>query len=348
MAPERERFAPSELAIVLSHYDLGVIESAKEFPRGSRRSPKLLLRSEKGRFLLKRRASGRDDPQRVSFTHDLLLYLHRHGFPTPRLVATRDAHASMLQLEGRMYELFEFVDGEGYDGSLDATEHAGLMLAVFHQTLAGFESQWQPPENSFHDLSIVRTGLNAIPSNTASHDSVFGHEAELLALTQYLHEQYDEAALEVRALGFGDWPVGVIHGDWHPGNMLFRDGRVVTVLDFDSARRQPRVIDIANGMLQFSILRGGGDPANWPDYFDLTRMRRFLMGYLLREPVAMSQRRAVPLLMIESLIAESAVPIAATGSLGPMPGFGVLQMIRRKVRWLLENQERLRTWLLET
>jgi hypothetical protein len=76
-------------------------------------------------------------------------------------------------------------------------------------------------------------------------------------------------------------------------------------------------------------------------------MRRFLKGYLAKQPLSRSQREAIPHLMLESLIAESVVPIAATGSFGPMPGLGVLQMVRRKVRWLLQNGERVGGWLRE-
>ena len=39
----RQRFAADELAIVLSHYDLGTIEKIQEYPRGSRKAPKLIL-----------------------------------------------------------------------------------------------------------------------------------------------------------------------------------------------------------------------------------------------------------------------------------------------------------------
>ena len=130
--------------------------------------------------------------------------------------------------------------------------------------------------------------------------------------------------------------------------MLFHEHKVVVVLDFDSARRSPAIIDVANGMLQFSIMRGGDDPGQWPDFFDQTRMRRFLMGYASRVKLDHSQRRAIPHLMIESLIAECIVPVAATGSLGQIPGFGVLQMVRRKVHWLLRNFKRLEQWILET
>jgi Ser/Thr protein kinase RdoA (MazF antagonist) len=347
MAVERERFSPSELAVVLSHYDLGVIESAKEFGRGSRRSPKLRLRTADGRYLLKRRAQGRDKPARVTFAHTLLWHLRQKAFPVPELLSTRDTGESMLIHQGGVYELFEYVAGEAYDASLPQTEHAGKTLARFHRAVADFQTAWQPPTGGYHDSAAVGTGLNAIPTTVSSHDSVIGREAELLSLTQELHERYDEAAETVNQLGFEQWEGWIVHGDWHPGNMLFRKNKVVVVLDFDSVRRNPAVVDVANGMLQFSILRGGDDPNRWPEFFDQTRMRRFLMGYASRVKLDADRRRAIPHLMIESLIAECVVPVAATGSLGQIPGFGVLQMVRRKVRWLLDNFERLIGWIVE-
>jgi Ser/Thr protein kinase RdoA (MazF antagonist) len=347
MAVERERFSPSELAVVLSHYDLGVIESAKEFARGSRRAPKLRLRTANGRYLLKRRARGRDKPARVTFAHTLLWHLRQKGFRVPELLPTRDTGESMVIHEGGVYELFEYVSGEAYDASLAQTAHAGKTLARFHRAVADFQTAWQPPAGGYHDSPAVRSGLNSIPTTISSHDSVSGREAELLGLTQELYERYDEAAEAVNRFGFEQWEGWIIHGDWHPGNMLFRKDKVVVVLDFDAVRRGPTAVDIANGMLQFSILRGGEDPGLWPEFFDQTRMRRFLLGYASRIKLDADRRQAIPHLMVESLIAECVVPVAATGSLGQIPGFGVLQMVQRKVHWLLRNLERLRQWIAE-
>jgi Ser/Thr protein kinase RdoA (MazF antagonist) len=348
MTHERERFSPSELAVVLSHYDFGVVESAKEFPRGSRRAPKLLLRTAQGAFLLKRRAEGRDDPFKVAFAHALITHLRKRRFPVPALLGTRDEQNSMLQYQGRIYELFEYVDGKRYAESLPETTHAGRTLARFHKAVRDFRTEWNPPEGSFHDSPSVRGGLNAIPTKTSGHDSVVGHEAELLMLTQELYERYDAAAELVNGGGFHEWPATIIHGDWHPGNMLFRDGRIAVVLDFDAARHQPPVIDVAYGMLQFSLMRGAGEPDAWPAFFDESRLRRFLMGYLTLEPLLPEQRVAVPDLMIQSLIAETVVPIVMTGSLGHIPGFTVLQMVRRKIRWIAQNKERMQRWIAET
>lgn len=123
---------------------------------------------------------------------------------------------------------------------------------------------------------------------------------------------------------------------------------MVAVLGLDSAPRLPSVCDVAGGMLRFSMVRGGDEPANWPDYANEARMRRFWLGDSQVTPrFPLEQRRAIPDLMMEALIAESVVPIAATGSFGPIPGFGVLQMVRRKLRWLEHARERLLGWLLE-
>jgi len=265
---ERDRFGREELGEVLSHYDVGVIQSAKEFARGSRRAPKLLLETPSGRYLLKRRGTGHDDPVKVAFAHSLMTHLLSQGFPVPALIGTCDDHNSMLQLGGNVYELFEFIEGERCDNSLEQTTHAGKVLAKYHKAVDGFASEWSPPAGSYHNAPNVRAGLNAIPTVSTGHDSVIGHEDELLQLTQMLHEIYDEAAETVDKAGFPDWPKSIIHGDWHPGNMLFRDGNICAVLDFDAARRQPHIIDVAYGMLQFSILRAASAPDLWPDFFD--------------------------------------------------------------------------------
>ena len=125
--------------------------------------------------------------------------------------------------------------------------------------------------------------------------------------------------------------------------MLFRGPRVVAVIDYDAARVQQRVLDIANGALQFSILGGGEDTSTWPDYLDESRYKRFLRAYdaVPDAMISRAELKVIPPLMIEALIAESVIPIAATGQFARMKGLGFLQMVERKVRWMQENATRL-------
>ena len=338
---EREKFSADELAIVLSHYDIGVIDTIKEFPRGSRKAPKLLIRSEKGEYLLKRRARGKDDPFKVAFCHALQLYLAEKQFPLPHLIGTRRENNSMLQMFNTIYELFEYIRGTGYDNSLEATGDSARILALYHKLLRDYTPEYEPPTGSYHNSRQINTSLDQIPDVVGKTSVASGETAVVGSTLEVLRSAYVEAADHVNKLGLADWPLQIVHCDWHPGNMLFRNQKVVAVIDYDSARLQQRIIDLANGVLQFSIIGGGDDPSTWPDHVDETRFNRFIRGYDSVDMISVAELQTIPWLMIEAMVAESAFHVAATGSFGRIEGLGFLKMIERKVRWVQENVERL-------
>jgi len=340
MATEQDILTDAQIRQVLAQYPVGRVQAIEEFTRGSRKSPKFVVTTDGGQFLLKRRARGKDDPIKVAFAHSLQNYLARRQFPLPHLIGTKVDNNSMLRWNGWIFELFEYVEAEPYDGSLDSTYHAGRALAMYHKLVREYEAQWVPPHGSYHDSDPVRNGLNAIPTTLSAHESVHGREAEVLSAVQQVREVYDHAAGAANSLGLQRWQLQIVHSDYHPGNVLFRGRRVAAVLDFDAARIQPRVTDVANGTLQFAII-GGQDPTEWPEFFDETRIKRFLRGYDEIDTLTVAELRAIPPLMIEALVAEAVVPIAATGSFGDLAGFGFLQMVRRKATWLARNADRL-------
>ena len=342
-ASDRQTFGAEELAVVLSHFDLGALESIHEFPRGSRKAPKLVVVNRKQEtFLLKRRARGRDDPQKVAFCHGIQMHLADRQFPLPHLIGTRDDNNSMLKYGGATYELFEYIQGSGYDQSLEATAEAGRTLALFHKLLADHRPRHKPSRGSYHASRSVTSACNAIPTTLLKSEPDLDRR-EVTALTQFLHQAYKAAARAVEAEGLSSWPVGIAHSDWHPGNILFRGQRVVAVIDYDAARLQQRIVDAANGALQFSIIGGGDDPKRWPDYLDESRFKRFLRGYDSVPDAVLSRAelRVLPWLMIEGLIAESVIPIAATGTFSRLPGGRFLPMVQRKVQWVQNNLEKL-------
>ena len=329
-------FSTEELVCVLSHYDVGVIVQIRPLSGGNRRAPKMVVVSEQGKFLLKRRPRGRDDLYRVAFAHAVQAHLAESGFPVTSLLASRDEHHTILQLDNHIYELFEFVSGVRYNGSPEAATDAGRRLAEFHRHLSGFTHDWKPQQASFHDSSTVRSHLKTIGSDrTAKPGEKQSATAEMLTVL------YNESSIRVNQLGFDSWSRQIIHGDWHPGNMLFCGNKVAVVLDFDSIRVAPPVVDLANGMLQFSIVGGRPSPADWPDYFDRDKLLGFLSGYRCVIPLDRNTLDALTDLMIETMIAEAVLPIAATGFFAHHHGSEFLQMIRRKAEWLNKNRDQL-------
>lgn len=329
-------FSSEELAQVLSHYNIGVIHQVKPLSAGSKRAPKMVITSEQGKFLLKRRPKGKDDLYRVAFAHAIQAHLAETNFPLAPLVATCDEKNTILHLNNHIYELFEFVTGSRYDGTAEATTDTGRQLANFHRYLTDFAEKWKPLRGSFHDSTIVRRHLRTTGAEKAARPS-----KKLQRIAEILMTLYNASSVRVSELGFDSWSEQIVHGDWHPGNMLFSNSKLTAVLDFDSVKIASTVTDLANGMLQFSIVGARPNPADWLDYLDQAKLVQFLNGY--REIIELSKNELNSLLdlMIETMIAEAILPVAATGFFGNLSGADFLKMIQRKAEWIDKNRKKL-------
>lgn len=330
-------FSSEELACVLSYYGIGIILQVKPLCGGNKRAPKMAIVSEQGKYLLKRRPKGKDDLYRVTFAHAVQNCLATKSFPVTSLVATRKENNTILQLNHHIYELFKFVTGTRYDGSPEGTIDAGRKLAEFHKHLSEFayEDALGGLKGCFHDSSTVRRHLKMLGSDRSNPNK------KLRATADTLMTLYNESSVSVNECGFDSWKQQVVHGDWHPGNMLFSKDKLAAVLDFDSVRIARPLTDLSNGMLQFSIIGGKPNPADWPDYFEKDRLVQFLSGY--REVIKLNEEMLDSLidLMIETMIAEAVLPIVATGFFGHLSGEGFLKMILRKSNWLNKNHNKL-------
>lgn len=334
---DRDKLTAEELAIVLSHYDLGVVQEVREFARGSHRAAKLVVRTNRGRYLLKRRPQGRTDPYRVAFAHELQTFLLQKHFPLPHLIGTKEGNHSMVRLGDSVCEVFEFIEGEPYDQSLLATYESGKMLGLYHSIVADYHPRWKPPSGHYHAAPIVRQYLRGIPERLSSLTNGRRSADDVQSVSDELASAYDRAAEEAERLGLLEWEAQIVHSDWHPGNMLFKEGHVVAVIDYDAARVQPRVMDVANGVLQFSLLTGSREPETWPEYTDESRAKRFLRGYDEINVLSVAELQSVPHLMSEAFIAEAIIPVWSSGMFASIDGFRFLKMVARKVAWIAKN-----------
>lgn len=329
-----ERFATGELAIVCSNYDLGRIHSVREFKRGSRQAPKVVLETSSGHVLIKRRSPGKTSAAHISFSHSVQNHLAERSFPLARLIPTATG-AGSLSVGGFFYEVFEFVHGKRYDRSIPPTAEAGRALAYFHRLLSDYAGPGSPTTGSYHAYAKIPEALRRMRGKVRGEDSI--------AAAEKLADLYELAVMRVRESGIAGWPRQVIHSDYHPGNVIFAEGGIRAIVDFDSARQGPRALDVANGALQFSVTRTGLDPLSWPVELDKTRLKAFLGAYDAVEGCILSRAecRALPWLMIEALIVEATIPIASTGRFGQIEGGEFLQMVEKKAAWLCAHTSEL-------
>lgn len=322
--------------------------------RGNPGSDKFVIRTPNDIYLLKRRIAQNADIKQIEFIHNLCTHLSRCKYPVPELIAapsttttTHTPHSvnnTLIENSPYTYELMRYAHGRPYIRNNPDSRQAGKYLAALHVLLAQLHDLPAIPDRgSFHN----QTDLTIKTEHFLQHHCKKLHQIhDMKKNLRYMLDRYKNACTMVNHHGYADWPLMVVHGDWHPGNLIFNNNtnEVAAVFDFDSTGLNPRAVDIANGALHFSIQAHGNDPTHWPAHPDELRWYSFCNGYDDYAELYMLSKaevRAMPWLMIEALISESLTSLAATGKVGNIPALPFLNMVVRKINWLADNADRM-------
>lgn len=334
--PSRQQLSQREIDHVLDQYALGSIRSINELAAGSVYSPKVVIDSDRGKLLLKRRARGLDIPALVAFAHEVILGCLEQGVCVPPLLGTKTSNNSMTQFEDQVYELFVFIDGVMFDRSPTMVpahaSQAGALLWEVHGALDSLRPSFDAPTEP---TTIDLARLSALEIRSASI------QPELCEHFRRMLEYGDELA---RA---NATKPAIVHGDWHPGNMIYRGAEIVAVCDFDNTRVGSRARELAQAMFHFSLkqpAKGQRAQECDPDP-DLGALRAFWQGYIRAGTPACTPKVCVGL-MPAVMIDEALASFPSQGG-GPVSeqSESMLIAVSRKARWLDENQSQLITML---
>jgi len=136
---------------------------------------------------------------------------------------------------------------------------------------AGLIPQFAAHLASIHALDCAQVDLSFLP------DQAQRYTAKLRARPERLDETLDEG--HMRDLLEAAWPFpqrnpsALLHGDFWPGNILWRDGQIVAVIDWEDATVGDPLEDLANSRLEML----------WA--FGLDAMRRFTNEYQALMPI---------------------------------------------------------------
>jgi homoserine kinase type II len=79
-------------------------------------------------------------------------------------------------------------------------------------------------------------------------------------------------------------PSGIVHGDLFPDNVLFKDGEILALLDFESVFHGPFIYDLCVTIAAWC----------YRDAFDVAQARAMIEGYAAVRPLTAAERAAVP------------------------------------------------------
>ncbi len=217
-------------------------------------------------MLLKRRNPRYAVADWVAFDHALMTHLRAREVPVPVPIPARDG-GTWARLDGGVYELFEFLPGDEHrPGDVGQVCAAGEMLARFHLASDDFDPPAEKAWARYHNPADIVAGMATIRDDAAA---VSAEEAEALAVADRVAGE-----LVTRLPDEVYWALAttIVHGDWHPANLKFDGGRVAGVFDLDWCTRQPRMVDLADGLLFFCSHRA--EPIVPGDIWSLTQTMR--------------------------------------------------------------------------
>ncbi|NKB70485.1 MAG: phosphotransferase [Candidatus Latescibacteria bacterium] len=197
------------------------------------------------RYFLKEWPDGSSEAEQ--FNLGLQAHLLERGFPVPKLLTAIDGEKS-VQWGGRKISLYDYV-GEAYDPAQgqEQRDACATALGEFHRVTTDFPltgSQWKSDPSFGFSESFINDATMRLPSlllSTASKRRVAGHLRELDTILQKAKERL--SAAEWFAL-----PHVPIHGDFCQFNSRFKNHALVGVVDWDTARLAPRILDVAHAM----------------------------------------------------------------------------------------------------
>ena len=212
-----------------------------------RRHRKLALEATAGRFLVK---TYQRDPavlDALRFQHRLSGHLESAGLPVARIVAARDGRR-IAEGDTWAIELQEFVDGEPMPVNKSALSQAGHALGRFHEVCRDFPC----PERDPTQWRLCDTPAKAFAAFYEMARAEGDPEAcaeQCNRIVLFLRDAEHALRWEVR----NELEVGLIHGDWHGGNLIYSNGGLAAIVDLEFAGEGCFLEDIAYALSNLCI-----------------------------------------------------------------------------------------------
>ncbi|MBI4970516.1 MAG: phosphotransferase [Candidatus Omnitrophica bacterium] len=253
---------------VLSQYNIGkVTDISLDLGGLGEHGRSLLVKTESGKKYVLKPISTALYPEleegsryEVSVVNELV----RQGWPAAPLIRStktrleKPEDAYWVQgNNGKNYLLYEFVDGQKVEyGKMNSSQfnHWVDTLAEMHHDLKDFAPEGKRTRSSILDFLIQSERLQELRENVLKkrrdNPAYQFSRAEQFFLDQidFILEQISILSKNLPQAAYDNLPKTQVHGDYHPGNAIFRGERIAAIFDWDHLRREARISDFFQGM----------------------------------------------------------------------------------------------------
>lgn len=215
-----------------------------------------------GRKFILRQSNPSVSLKDLRFEVETLNFLKRKHFHlTPRITSNL-AKEEIVKSAGNLYVLQNFLPGAVKASWRNLKKYTLPLLKEHFKVSAEFTRavenfcpnvRFRKPTLSDYLSSWRKSYQSALRKIPSSAGKIFLRSSE-----PKLFFVLSEARSAGRQLGFKNLPKQLVHYDLHPGNFHFQGGKVVGLFDFDWARMDTRLADMAATISQSCYYYGGG------------------------------------------------------------------------------------------
>lgn len=234
--------------IIAEHYDLGETGIPHPMPGAhQRRHRKLVTETARGTFVIKTYSNNATVLDALRFQHRLSDHLALNKLPVARIQRARNGKR-IVEVDDWALELQQFIQGIPMPVTKATLATAGEALGHFHESCRDIPRpsrdarMWrfsEVPRDMFatlYDLALAEGDEHTV-KQSCNRIALFLAEASQ-ALSAEKRQHFE---------------TGLIHGDWHSGNLLFVGQSLSAILDLEFAGEGCYLEDIAYALSNLCI-----------------------------------------------------------------------------------------------
>lgn len=294
-----------------------------------------LVESDKGKMILREHIRN-SNIDRLLFEHSLIEFLYRNNVRVAKPLKTCNGK-TFLEIDGKYYVFFDYIPGYQYQDYFfkrkDKVKHimqAAETLGRFHKLVVGFIPKGR---KSWHDFRETKQSLDIYYNLVRKKSSKDNFDNFILNNICFLKDKLLELGEYFKPLKH--IPRCIIHEDYGPYNLIFRDGKLLCILDLMDAHLDWVAKDVIFSLWIFTNTR--------KTFYDEELIEVFLYSYQLSCSITAEEIDIMPDLFCFKRLNELIPYLAAHYSESEHASYYSVMLTKfiREINWHQQNKKQL-------
>jgi homoserine kinase type II len=225
----------SDLARILQRYDLGLVKKIK--PIATSGNISFLIEADSGKYFLRLCPEGQRwrSKEEIASELELIAHLNKNSFPAPKPIADKEGK-TVIEYKNKFGYLREYDLGrEKIKPTIKQVNEFGRILGWYHRLIEGYQTKNK--RNHFWDLKTTQAN--------------FSEDKKIILKSSFREKEKFVNCLqkELSSLSFSDkLPKGMIHEDLGKRHVLWKNGKISCIIDFDRCYYGQLVLDLGQAL----------------------------------------------------------------------------------------------------